>query len=87
VLKPGTIAALAATCIRVADSLPVADIAEARVRATGALAELAEVGASRNQNFVTAANSLAVLLVNLTAVAGDLTAAAGHIRTFRERLG
>lgn len=85
--EPGAIAALASTCLRVVDTLPAAEVAEARDRARAALAELAEIGASRDADLLAATGGLTALLADLSVAAADLAAAADRVRAFRGRLG
>jgi hypothetical protein len=87
VSQPGAITALAATCHRVAETLPTAEVGAARQRTTTALAQLAAAGTTRNPHFLQAASGLTVILADLTTVADDLAAVATHVRAFQGQLG
>ena len=85
--EPGAIAALVATCDRVAESLPRALVASACQRAGNAATRVASVGPSQNARYMESCGEAAGLVTDLTAVMAGLGAAAEHIRAFRARLG
>jgi hypothetical protein len=87
VSQPGAVAALAATCDRIAEALPAVRVAAARPGIGAALAELADAGTSHNPDFLAATGGLVAIGSDLEAAAGHLSMAVGRVRAFRARLG
>ena len=84
--EPGALAALAATCHRVTETLPTGEVASAKQCAGNALTTLTAAGTSTNPRFQAAIGELAALIVDLDTVTASLAAATEHIRVFRGRL-
>ncbi|MBT8225039.1 MAG: hypothetical protein HKP61_04625 [Dactylosporangium sp.] len=83
----GAVAALAATCHRVAGTLPMEAVALAKERTGEALAALTAAGTSGHPRFLAAREELTALCDDLDLVLSDLTTAAEQVRIFREQLG
>ena len=84
--KSGAITALAATCHRVAETLPTGEVVLAKQRASSALTTLIAAGTSANPRFQAATGELAALIADLDTVTASLAAATEHVWVFRGRL-